>query len=47
MFDFFDAAACGILAPQPEIKPAPPELQGKVPTTGPPGKSLESNFKWI
>ena len=47
MFYFFDAEACGILAPQPEIEPPPPELQGKVPTTGPPGKSLESNFKWI
>ena len=32
--------ACGILAPQPEIKPTPPALEGKVLTTGPPGKSL-------
>ena len=31
--------ACGILAPQPGIKPAPPALEGEVLTTGPPGKS--------
>ena len=31
--------ACGILAPQPGIKPSSPALEGKVITTGPPGKS--------
>jgi len=30
--------ACGIIAPQPGIEPAPPALEGKVLTTGPPGK---------
>ena len=35
--------ARGILAPQPEMEPAPPAL-GKVPTTGPPGKSPSSLF---
>ena len=29
----------GIIAPQPGIEPAPPALEGKVLTTGPPGKS--------
>ena len=28
------------LAPQPGIKPTPPELEGEVLTPGPPGKSL-------
>ena len=36
--------ACGVLAPQPEMELAPPALQGKVPTTGPPGKSPSSLF---
>ena len=39
MFWFFGREACGILAPQPGIEPAPPALQGKVLTTGPSGKS--------
>ena len=39
MFWFFDEA-CGILAPLAGIKPAPLHLEGKVLTTGPPGKSL-------
>ena len=30
--------ACGILAPWPGIEPTPPALEGKVLTTGPPGK---------
>ena len=34
--------ACGIIAPQPGIEPAPPALEGKVLTTGPPGKSQKS-----
>ena len=29
---------CGILAPQPGIKPIPPALEGEVLTHGPPGK---------
>ena len=32
--------ACGIPAPRPGIEPAPPTLEGEVPTTGLPGKSL-------
>ena len=42
MFWFFDPKTCGILAPQPGIKPTPPALQGKVLTTGPPEKSLQN-----
>ena len=41
---FFGREACGILAPQPGIEPAPPALEGEVLTTGPPRKSLESHF---
>ena len=40
MFWCFGSKACGILAPQPGVEPAPPALEGKVLTTGPPGKSL-------
>ena len=40
MFLVFGHQACGILAPQLGIKPAPPALEGKVLTTGPAGKSL-------
>ena len=36
---FFGHDACGILAPWPGIKPTTPVLEGKVLTTGPPGKS--------
>ena len=32
-------AACGILAPQAEIEPMSPVLEGRFLTTGPPGKS--------
>ena len=39
-FVFLPWGACGILAPWPGIKPAPPSLEGEVLTTGPPGKSL-------
>ena len=39
MFYFFGHKACGILAPQPGIKPASSPLEGEVLTTGPPGKS--------
>ena len=38
IFGFFGHKACWILAPQPGIKPTPPALEGKVLTTGPPGK---------
>ena len=38
-FLFFDHQAGGILAPQPGIKPAPPALEGKFLTIGPPWKS--------
>ena len=30
MFWFFGSEACGIVAPQPGIKPAPPSLEGEV-----------------
>ena len=39
MFWFFGHKACGILAPQPGIKPTPPALEGEVLTTGLSGKS--------
>ena len=38
---FFGRKACGILAPRPGIEPVLPALEGKVLTTGLPGKSLE------
>ena len=40
MFWFFGHEACGFLAPRPGIKPATPALEGKVLTTGLPGRSL-------
>ena len=40
MFWFFGCEACGISAPWPGIKPAPPGLEGKVSTPGLPGESL-------
>ena len=36
----FDQEACGILASQPGMEPTPPALEGKLLTTGLPGKSL-------
>ena len=36
----FLAEACGVLAPQPEIRPIPPALEGKVLMSRLPGKSL-------
>ena len=36
---FFGFQTCGILAPRPRIKLAPPELGGAVLITGAPGKS--------
>ena len=38
-FWFFGRKSYGILAPQPGTEPASPALEGKVLTTGPPGKS--------
>ena len=37
-------AACGILVPQPGIKPMPLQWKRVVLTTGPPGKSLHFIF---
>ena len=37
-FDFFGPEAWGILAPQPGVEPTPLALEGKVLTTGLPGK---------
>ena len=39
MFWFFGCVACGILVPQPRIKPIPLALEGEVLATGPPEKS--------
>ena len=44
MFWFLGAKACGILAPGPRIEHSPPALEGKVPTTGGPGKSHKSLY---
>ena len=47
-FEFFGLKTYGILSSQPGIKPAPPALEGKILTTGSPGKphalSLKDNF---
>ena len=37
----FGREACGILVPEPGIKPASPALEGRVLTTGPPRESPE------
>ena len=44
MFWLFGQEARGILAPPPGIDPALPALEGKVLTTGPPGKSQKKSF---
>ena len=44
MFWFSGCEACGILALWPGIKPAPPAVEGKILTTGLPGKSLCVHF---
>ena len=44
MFWFLGCEACEIPAPQPGIEPAPSALEGKVLTTGPPGKSLNTHL---
>ena len=41
---FYVREACGISAPRPGIKPAPPALEGEVLTTGPPETSLDLQF---
>ena len=41
LFFFFGPKACGILVSRLGIEPSPPALEGKVLTTGPPGKSLD------
>ena len=43
-FFFFSREACGVFAPQPRVKPAPPALKGKGLTAGLPGKSLKIHF---
>ena len=44
MFECCDLEACGILVPFPGIEPTPLALEGKVLTTGLPGKSLPRAF---
>ena len=44
MFCAFGFEACGILVTQSGIKPGPPALEGKILTTGPPGKSQFDYF---
>ena len=44
MFWFFVPEACGILAPQPGIEPAPPAVEGEASTLGPSRKSLFSHL---
>ena len=39
MFWFIGSEACGILVPQPGIKPEPPPLKSKILTIGQPGKT--------
>ena len=46
-FGFLPARHVGILAPQPGIEPAPAALEGKVLTSGPTGKSLQSTLKHL
>ena len=41
---FFFLVTSRISAPQQKIEPVPPALEGKVLTTGPPGKSPLSSF---
>ena len=41
VFFSFGHEICGILVPQPRIKPVPHALEGKVLIPGPPEKSLE------
>ena len=45
MFWFFGSGACGVLAPEPGIRPTPPALEGEVSPTRPPEKSLTNVIK--
>ena len=45
LFQFVGQEACGILVPQSGIEPTHSVLEGKVSTTGPPGKSLPISLK--
>ena len=42
----FPCRAYRILAPRSGIQPAPPALEGEIPSTGPPGKFLDPAF-WV
>ena len=44
MFWFLGCEACGILAPQPGVEPAPLALEGEILTSGPVEKSLQLMF---
>ena len=44
VLDFFGQEACGIFAPRPGVRPAPPALEGEVLTPGPPGGGPSFNF---
>ena len=45
-FWLFGHEVCGILAPRSGIKPTPSTLEGKVLTTGPPGKPPDPFLMW-
>ena len=47
MFRCFGCKAYALLPPKPGNEPIPPALQGKVLTTGPPGKSLLMTFLYF
>ena len=47
IFCIFGQEACGILAPQPGIEPAPPALKGEVSTPGAPRKSNHISIKCL
>ena len=44
MFWFSGHESYGILAQQPGVEPEPPALEGKVLSTGQPGKSQNTHF---
>ena len=46
MFWISDPNACGVLAPQSGMQPAPLASEGEVLTTGLPGKSHEVSVPW-
>ena len=47
MFWVFGCEACEILAPPPGMKPAPPALEDRLLTTGPPERSQRNGFKSV